>query len=234
MKRIIINLVLIFFILAIYSPGLVAASTGIGIILGEPTGLSFRMNNFPVAGLGWSFNNYIHFHCDYWIINDVLKDEINWYIGAGGKLLFYGSKDNEKDKNAKTGVGFGFRVPVGLQYYINKEFELFCEVAPGIRLVPAAGIDINGGIGIRYQIGGEAGGKAGRGRGKRRKSRADALKTQQELLEEGLKFYRKKRYKGAREVWRKCNRIDPSTEHAKSARQYIVKVNNILKSIGEE
>ncbi len=233
MKRI-INLIFILFILAIYLPGPVNASTGIGIILGEPTGLSFRMDNFPVAGLAWSFNNYIHFHCDYWIINDVLKNEINWYIGAGGKLLFYGSKNNEKDKNAKTGVGFGFRVPVGLQYYINKEFELFCEIVPGIRLVPDAGIDINGGIGLRYLIGGEGGEKAGRGRRRRRKLRTDTLKAQKELLEEGLKLYRKKRYKGARAVWRKCNKMDPSTEHAKSARQYIIKVNNILKSIGEE
>ncbi len=68
----------------------------------------------------------------------------------------------------------------------------------------------------------------------KKRPREKILEMQKELLDKGLKLYRQKRYKQAREVWRRLNRMDRTTEYAKRARQYIIKVNNILKSIGEE
>ena len=68
----------------------------------------------------------------------------------------------------------------------------------------------------------------------RKKPRKQILEKQKELLEKGLRLYKRKRYKEARETWRRLNRMDRSTEYAKRARQYIIKVNNILKSIEEE
>ena len=69
---------------------------------------------------------------------------------------------------------------------------------------------------------------------KPKKPRKQILEKQKELLEKGLRLYKRKRYKEARETWRRLNRMDRSTEYAKRARQYIIKVNNILKSIEEE
>ena len=124
------------------------ASTGVGIILGEPTGLSLRFNNFPIFGIAWSFNNYFHVHCDYWFKNSTLAGPFLWYIGAGGKVLFYSGNDKKGD--SKNGIGLGIRVPFGLQIYPIKRLEIFAELVPGMILIPSTDVDLDAGIGIRF------------------------------------------------------------------------------------
>lgn len=69
---------------------------------------------------------------------------------------------------------------------------------------------------------------------RRRRVTRRAKRKQKALLEEGLQLYKDKKYKEARNVWRKCVRLGPRTEYAKSAKQYLIKVNNILDSLEEE
>jgi len=122
---------------------------GLGIILGEPTGLSVRfLNNFS-GGLAWSVDNHFHMHLDYWVYKNSIHKQLNWFIGAGGKLrVFTGQSKNKESKDKKVGVGL--RVPVGLQFYVIDRVELFGEIAPGISVYPATDFDIDGGIGARY------------------------------------------------------------------------------------
>ena len=232
--------VIILFLAAACFPGSLRGTTGVGIILGEPTGLSLKFDSFPLInnacmGIAWSFSGYLHLHCDYWFMNPSLQtsgNQFNWYLGLGVKFLFYSSGGN--NRNNTTGLGMGARVPVGLQYYLEKEWELFAELVPGIRFFPATDFDLDIGIGIRYHFG-EKAGKSTRNRGTRRKrSRLEIKKAQLKLMDNGLELYRKKHYKGARNEWQKCNALDPGTKTAESARQYIIKVNNLLKSIGEK
>jgi len=123
---------------------------GIGIIVGEPTGLTLKYRNFPVVGLAWSFENYFHIHCDYWIYSGELKKPLNWYVGGGVKMMIY-TEHGRKGSEDHSEVGFGLRVPFGLQFFIIADkLELFVEVAPGIQLWNKTAFDIDGGLGVRY------------------------------------------------------------------------------------
>jgi hypothetical protein len=126
------------------------ADVAVGIIVGEPTGLSFKYDNFPILGVAWSFENYLHVHVDIWLLNPVLSASVNWYLGAGGKLKIYFDGNIRRQQNSEFAVGA--RIPVGLQYTFETHYELFLELAPGIDLFPATRFDMDFGIGFRYHF----------------------------------------------------------------------------------
>lgn len=128
---------------------------GLGIILGEPSGLSAKGYFSPrVAGdliVSWSF-----VHDALIIVGDVLYDFVDipvntrsftlpFYAGVGGMIGFI-EKGND---DGKTFVGV--RVPVGVaMQFTNYPIEVFFEVAPGIELAPSTDPDVTGGIGARF------------------------------------------------------------------------------------
>ncbi len=123
------------------------SDTELGVILGEPTGLSlklWRSNNSAFdAALAWSFsdNEAVHLHADYlrhnWL--DVESGSLALYYGIGGRVLL---ADNSK---------LGARIPVGLQYILPEtRLSLFFEVAPTLNLIPDTDFDVSGGMGIRF------------------------------------------------------------------------------------
>lgn len=120
----------------------VSASTGIGIIIGEPTGLSLKFNNFPVLGIAWSMDDYLHIHCDYWVKISRLDRSIYSFWGFGAKLIIHSQK-NEK-------LGMGIRIPLGLRFFISRKVEIFTELVPGMKVIPETKFDIDAGIGIRF------------------------------------------------------------------------------------
>lgn len=122
-------------------------NTELGIILGEPTGISLKLwqtNTTAIdAAVAWSFgrNESVHIHADYLIHQDLEADQgsFMFYYGLGARALL--SNDPR----------FGARIPVGLQYIIpSSRLSLFFEVAPTFDLMPATKFGVNGGIGIRY------------------------------------------------------------------------------------
>ena len=122
---------------------------GLGIIVGEPTGISIKYDDLAL-GLAWSVKNHFHAHCDYWLHNAVLESPVNWFIGIGGKLKIFTKDSKGRGKNEDSRLGAGVRIPVGLQYYIINQLELFGELVPGISVYPSTSFDLNAGIGIRY------------------------------------------------------------------------------------
>src|SRR5699024_5244994 len=95
------------------------SGTGIGFMVGEPTGLSLKSwtsskNAFDV-GLAWSLSSdAFHIHADYlWhnfnLFNDVQSGSLPLYYGIGGRVIF-------DDNDAKIGA----RVPVGLRDLFDK------------------------------------------------------------------------------------------------------------------
>jgi len=131
------------------SQALAQKKLGAGIVIGEPTGISIRYGNFPVVGIAWSLNNHLHLHCDYWFYRDTLKKPLYWYGGLGFKFRYFTGDTNEKGRDDEK-TGFGMRIPLGVQYYVIKDLELFCEIVPGISLYPSTEVDFDAGIGIRY------------------------------------------------------------------------------------
>ncbi len=123
---------------------------GIGIILGEPTGISGKLwvSNKRAfdAGLAWSFvkEGSIHIHVDHlWHIFDVFKTEhrIPLYVGIGGRVKFASKED------ARVGV----RIVGGVDFLLDSApLDIFFELAPVVDLVPATQGSLNGGIGARY------------------------------------------------------------------------------------
>jgi hypothetical protein len=118
------------------------ASTGIGFIMGEPTGLSLKFDNFPVMGIAWSLNDYLHIHMDYWFNSRRFQRSLYWYWGFGGKVIFQKYKDKD--------FGLGLRVPIGIRYFPARSIEIFFELAPGMKVYPRTEVDVDAGIGIRF------------------------------------------------------------------------------------
>jgi hypothetical protein len=124
---------------------------GIGVIFGEPTGLSGKMwttkNTGFDVGLAWSWSGdgHFHIHGDYLFHNfglfDVSEGALPVYIGLGARILF---RDDEDDK-------LGVRLPIGLEYYFDEwPVAVFGEVVPILDLAPSTKGDINGGLGVRF------------------------------------------------------------------------------------
>lgn len=123
------------------------SNTELGIILGEPTGLSLKLwqsNTTAIGGaVAWSFGRHesVHIHADY------LKHK-GLEVDRGSLALYYGLGARAILANRTR---FGARIPVGLQYNIpSSRLSVFFEVAPIFELVPSTDFSVNGGIGIRY------------------------------------------------------------------------------------
>ncbi len=124
---------------------------GAGIILGEPTGLSFKGwtsgTNAIDAGIAWSFRNpsSFHFHADYlWHNFSVFKttETIPLYYGIGGRVKI--GKDGEDTR-------FGVRAVIGVDYiFKSAPVDIFLELAPVVDLVPGTDLTANGGLGVRF------------------------------------------------------------------------------------
>lgn len=129
-----------------------AGKFGLGIIIGEPTGLSAKLwlnDRMAVdAAAGWS----LHDDSDFYLHSDFLYHKFDlipvssgrmpFYFGAGGFVRF---RDEDRDNQA------GIRVPVGVSYMFEKTpVDIFAEFAPGIDLTPSTRCDFTGGIGMRF------------------------------------------------------------------------------------
>lgn len=123
---------------------------GIGIIMGEPTGISPKLwigqNTALAGGIAWSFSGResLHLHMDYAIHNfsliNVDQGALGLYYGIGARVLMKG--DDSK---------LGIRFPLGMSYMIGSSpIEIFFEIVPIFNLLPDTDFTGNGGIGVRY------------------------------------------------------------------------------------
>ncbi len=122
---------------------------GLGVILGEPTGLSGKYwtssNNAIDGGLAWSFRHagFFHIHADYlwhFPLRTETAERFTFYTGVGGRL---GVDSHE--------ALFGVRVVGGFAFWPRgTPLDIFVEVAPVVDLAPATELSANGGIGIRF------------------------------------------------------------------------------------
>lgn len=121
---------------------------GLGVIVGEPTGLSIKSWNgdqtaFSI-GAAWSLSEdeTLQLNADFqlhsWFEN-IEVGRLAFYYGIGGRVIF--------TDDAKIGA----RVPLGLNYIFDElPFDLFVEAAPILDFTPDVELAGNGGVGIRY------------------------------------------------------------------------------------
>lgn len=122
---------------------------GLGIILGEPTGISFKTwtgrTTAIDAAAAWSFKDQgkLHVHFDFLTHNfrilRVDRGQLPIYYGIGGRVKF------EEDIRA------GVRIPVGIAYiFEGQPLDLFFEFVPLLDLAPETQFNFNASVGVRY------------------------------------------------------------------------------------
>jgi len=132
--------------------GRAGGNTGLGIIFGEPTGVSFKLWTSRTvafdAAAAWSFvgGGSFQLHADIIFHSfDLFKVE------KGRMALYYGFGGRFKSEDENGDAVLSFRLPVGISYEFERSpFELFVEIAPMLDLAPKTKGDIGGGIGFRY------------------------------------------------------------------------------------
>ncbi|MDP2981718.1 MAG: hypothetical protein Q8O92_00120 [Candidatus Latescibacter sp.] len=130
---------------------------GVGVIVGEPTGVSIKKwiggTRAVDAAAAWSFseNKSFQFHADYLYHNFSLlrsKDfngRLPVYYGVGGRIKLKDTGQN--DENALIGI----RIPFGISYlFADAPVDLFAEVVPILDVTPDTDLDINAAIGVRF------------------------------------------------------------------------------------
>lgn len=121
---------------------------GIGVILGEPTGLSAKLwtgsSNAFDFGVAWSFGGSGHLlvQADYVWHSSLTKASsggLALYYGIGGRVVFSDDPD------------VGVRIPIGLDYiFSSAPIDIFVEVVPILDFIPSTDFELNGGIGVRF------------------------------------------------------------------------------------
>ncbi|KPK74533.1 MAG: hypothetical protein AMJ89_06065 [candidate division Zixibacteria bacterium SM23_73] len=144
---------IVFFVLtAVLACGTVQAQDsgfGLGVILGEPTGISGKLwieDSKAIDGaVAWSFDDEsaMHLHADLLFhssnISKVEMSKLLLYYGIGGRIKF--------EEDSKAGV----RVPLGINYIPSKgPLDVFLEIVPILDLAPSTDFGLSGAIGIRY------------------------------------------------------------------------------------
>ena len=124
---------------------------GLGIIVGEPTGVTFKYwldkTSAIDAAAAWSFTNpgAFHIHADY------LLHSFNLFtVSGGGRVpLYYGI--GVRIKFVSDNTRLGIRIPVGLEYiFPDRKFDLFLEVVPLLDIAPKTDFTLNAALGARY------------------------------------------------------------------------------------
>jgi hypothetical protein len=135
---------------------------GLGIILGEPTGLSAKYWTSPANafdfGLGWSIGgdrigkyngvynggSRVHFHMDYlWHAFEAIQSSERFplYYGVGGRI--------------NSGAGYDGSIAIRGVFGIawlphHTPIDVFFELVPSLQLTSSTGFSLDAGIGARY------------------------------------------------------------------------------------
>ncbi len=126
---------------------------GLGVILGEPTGLSMKAWSGPDraidAAAAWAFADHsaINIHADYlfhsYRLFRVERGRMPVYYGLGVRVLF----QDQPERQTRVGV----RIPLGTEYlFSSATLGIFLEIVPILDLSPATNFDLSAAVGIRF------------------------------------------------------------------------------------
>lgn len=133
------------------------AEFGVGINLGEPTGLNLRVGRDRTleATAGWSLHEggtnivllgNVLYHGRSVLSNPPLMGIVP-YAGAGLGFWMWDAKNSGDDD-----AGVWFQVPLGVDFRFAIPLELTVHIDPGIDIVPETNATIHWGLGIRYWL----------------------------------------------------------------------------------
>lgn len=156
MKKTSLILILLFLFVGTQQTSAQDQGFGLGLMVGEPTGLSAKLwtsdDNALAFGLGWSTyhprfedsGTRIHFHMDYlWHSFNAIKSEERfvWHYGLGGRFKSIGG---DNGSFAARGVG-------GISWIPRRSpVDVFIELAPSFEFTPSVGFGMDAALGARY------------------------------------------------------------------------------------
>lgn len=162
MKKSVLHFLVFAMTVALIAPVSASAATasepfGIGVILGDPSGLSAKMKmdgaHSMDGALAYSSGrrNGLQLHADYlwdrarsW---ETTQGPLDMYYGLGGRIITYDDNDH------KSQVSVGPRGSIGLSFNVfNPNLELFGELAAVLEVAPSMGVDLDAGIGARIRF----------------------------------------------------------------------------------
>jgi len=158
MKPVKYLLTALFILMGISESNAQPRNLGIGLIIGEPTGLSLKLWRSPTKaiamGLGWSvFDNQndpqttrIHLHMDFLrhSYNRISSQErLPVYYGIGGR--FIGGSETQSSLALRGVLGIAWEPA-------STPLDLFLEIAPSLQVVPSSHFNLDAALGIRYFI----------------------------------------------------------------------------------
>ena len=140
---------------------------GLGLELGEPTGLNGKLFLAPDQalnfGIGDIYRNYyvngdgLHLYLDYlWHPVELASTEafkLPFYVGVGGRVWFFDVNNCNGCNNASI---FGIRVPVGIAFDFNTvPLDVFVQFVPTLDFYRdyanrTFNLDVDFSLGIRY------------------------------------------------------------------------------------
>jgi hypothetical protein len=138
---------------------------GLGVVIGEPTGLSAKYflnsNQALDFGLAYSFSDFLYIFSDYLFhfpglfgAPNAFVSQLTPYVGIGG-IFLSSTSTGRRDGRYFTGdgstTGLGMRLPLGIEWTPGyPTLGVFVELVPGIGLIPSTFGFFEGGVGIRY------------------------------------------------------------------------------------
>lgn len=123
---------------------------GLGIIIGEPTGICLKYFTSPTGALAgaaaWSLSGdekAVHIYGDYLYHMTELATwdggRSPFYLGVGARAIF-------RDETIA-----GIRIPVGMSWVFDEApFDAFLEIVPVMDIAPDTEFDVAGGAGARF------------------------------------------------------------------------------------
>ncbi|MFB6249862.1 MAG: hypothetical protein ABEL97_14975 [Salinibacter sp.] len=129
-------------------------SVGLGGQVGEPSGLSLKFYNESSPSYdflaAWSLvddNFFLNAHglWNYDIEAENVDQDLEWFVGPGGFLIV-----NDSGPGNNGEIVLGISGTIGLNFVVDRRFELFAQVTPRIAVVEETGGDVGGGVGFRY------------------------------------------------------------------------------------
>lgn len=135
---------------------------GLGVIIGEPTGISAKLWTSSVNafdfGLGWSFGGdrigkykgyydggrRVHFHMDYlWHAFEAIhsSERFPLYYGFGGRMNNGAGYDGSIAIRGVFGIAWLPR---------NTPMDVFLELVPSLQLTSSTGFGMDAGLGARF------------------------------------------------------------------------------------
>ena len=160
MKNKILAAIIFLTVFSFHNAGAQSRKFGLGVIIGEPTGISAKLwlsnTNALAFGLGWSVEGYrfdgfdsdydrvtrTHIHVDYlWHSFSAINSNFPLYYGIGGRI-------NTGPEYSGT---FAVRGVIGIEWLPRSTpLDIFIEAVPTLQLISSTGLGIDAGIGARF------------------------------------------------------------------------------------